>query len=260
MDYARFSVSCFHPGICAQAFLLSFFAILGTLASLPAQADGGTGKSLCPSKLSQPGINDNPAGQPRHDWAGLTIPATIAPLKQLLQAQNWAAADRETRRMLAPELVSLSPPTNWVVTPLLIQAIDQAWLQASNSRFGLSVQARIWQEVKAAYPQNEEAAVNAFRDRVGWKLTTPRSEPDFISSDWRNESELTYALKAPVGHLPWAGVSDAVVRAIAIPPAGEHCGSCTTDAMQLRNEHFYRYLPQLFVKVQGAMAPTKSQP
>ncbi len=259
MSQACFSGSSFRQGICAQALLASLCAILGSLASLPTHADAGLDNPLNYTRLAQ-AVNDNPAGQLRQDCARQTIPETIAPLKQLLQAQDWAAADRETRRLIAPEFVSLRPPANWVVTSPLIQAIDQAWLQASNGRFGLSVQARIWQAVKAAYPQNEEAAVNAFRDRVGWKLTTPRSEPDFISSDWLNESELTYSLNAPVGHLPWAGVSDAVVRAIAIPPAGEHCGSCTTDAMQLRNEHFYRYLPQLFVKVQGALASTKSQP
>lgn len=129
--------------------------------------------------------------------------------------------------------------------PELIRAIDQMWLTASNGRFGLSVQLRLWQQALSEHPNNREAAVNAFRDRVGWRLAAPRAEVDFISSDWLNESELTYSLQAPEGHLPWTGVSDEVVQSIAIPPPGVHCGSCTTDAMQLCNERFYGYLPQL---------------
>ncbi|MBE9113014.1 GUN4 domain-containing protein [Nodosilinea sp. LEGE 07298] len=163
-------------------------------------------------------------------------------LKERLQAGDWAAADRETRRLLAPGSVSLSSDAR-LVQPELIRTIDQMWLTASNGRFGLSVQLRLWQQALAEHPNNRDAAVNAFRDRVGWKLAAPRAEVDFISSDWLNESELTYSLHAPEGHLPWAGVSDEVVQSLAAPEG--HCGSCFTDAMQLRNERFYSYLPQL---------------
>ncbi len=175
-------------------------------------------------------------------------------LQERLQAEDWAAADRVTRHLLAPWSASLPPfdplPADPVsLQPELMTVIDQMWLTASNGRFGFSVQRRLWQEVLAAHPNNGHAAVDAFRDRVGWKLAAPRAEVDFISSDWLNESELTYSLQAPEGHLPWAGVSDAVVQAIAVPPAGVHCGSCTVDAMQLRNEHFYKYIPQLMERV-----------
>lgn len=177
----------------------------------------------------------------------------LAALQARLQAKDWAAADRETRRLLAPDSVSLPPFQPTSVSPPLIRAIDQMWLRASDGRFGLSVQARLWQAARAAHPNNNEAAVNAFRDRVGWKLKTPRAEEDFISSDWLNEAELTYTLQAPKGHLPWVGVSDDVVQAIAVPPPGVHCGSCTVDAIQLRNDRFYRYLPQLMQRVQAAL-------
>ncbi len=173
-------------------------------------------------------------------------------LRERLQAEDWAGADLETRRLLAPESVSLSPSDPALVSPDLIQAIDQMWLTASDGRFGLSVQLRLWQEALADRPNDNEAAVNAFRDRVGWKLAAPRAEVDFISSDWRNESELTYSLQAPEGHLPWVGVSDAVVRGIAVPPEGFHCGSCTIDAMQLRNERFYGYIPRLMERIKSS--------
>lgn len=181
------------------------------------------------------------------------IDEQLAVLQDRLQAGDWAAADRETRRLLAPESVLLPPFDPALVQPELIRAIDQMWLTASNGRFGLSVQLRLWQEALADHPTNQEAAVNAFRNRVGWKLTAPRAEVDFISSDWLNESELTYSLQAPEGHLPWAGVSDEVVQSVAVPPPEVHCGSCTVDAMQLRNERFYRYIPQLMEQVELAL-------
>jgi len=180
-------------------------------------------------------------------------------LQERLQAEDWAAADRETRRLLAPESALLPPFDPVLMQPELIRVIDQMWLTASNGRFGLSVQLRLWQQALADHPNNSEAAINAFRDRVGWKLAAPRSEVDFISSDWLNESELTYSLQAPEGHLPWGGVSDEVVRSVAVPPPEEHCGSCTVDAMQLRNERFYRYIPRLMERVELSLDSPVSQ-
>ena len=184
----------------------------------------------------------------------VAIDEQLTLLQERLQAEDWAAADRVTRRLLAPGSTSLPPFDPLPFDPVLLQpelmnAIDQMWLTASNGRFGLSVQWRLWQEALADHPNNGEAAVNAFRDRVGWKLAAPRAEVDFISSDWLNESELTYSLQAPEGHLPWAGVSDEVVQTVAVPPAGVHCGVCTVDAIQLRNEHFYIYIPRLMERM-----------
>lgn len=193
---------------------------------------------------------------PDDDWAEVPADEHTAVLRQLLRGQNWAAADRETRRLLAPYSVPYeTPPEALTLTPELVRAIDQAWLAASDGRFGLSVQLRLWQAAQAAHPNDRDAAVNDFRDRIGWKIPAPRQEPDFISSDWRNESELIYSLQAPEGHLPWAGVSDAVVQDLATPGPGEHCGSCTIDAMYLRDGRFYGYIPSLFSTLQQAMNP-----
>ncbi|WP_346294171.1 ankyrin repeat domain-containing protein [Sphaerothrix gracilis] len=192
---------------------------------------------------------------PGDNWADVPTDEATAVLRQLLQAQNWAAADRETRKLLDPYSVPNPAVETLIVTPELIRAIDQAWLAASDGRFGLSVQLRLWQAAQADHPNAPDAAVNAFRDRVGWKIPAPRQETDFISSDWRNESELTYSLQAPAGHLPWVGVSDAVVQDLATPGPGEACGSCTIDAMALRNGRFYGYIPSLFSTVQQAMNP-----
>ena len=173
-----------------------------------------------------------------------TSNTNLQPLQEYLTAKNWALADQETRQLLSSsDLVS---GARTAANPLtLLREIDQAWLTASDGRFGFSVQYKLWKAAEAAHPNDETAVVNAFRDRVGWKLAAPRTENDFISSDWLNESELSYSAQAPTGHLPWAGVSDANVQALAAG-AADGCGSCTTDAMQLRNERFYTYLPQLF--------------
>jgi hypothetical protein len=190
---------------------------------------------------------------PETEDRDLAVDPLLSELRERLQAQHWAGADRETRRLLAPESVVLPPFDQAVVSPERIRTIDQLWLTASGGRFGLSVQLRLWQAARAEHPTHPELAVNAFRDRVGWKIAAPRSEVDFVSSDWRNESELTASLAAPEGHFPWVGVSDAIVQYVAVPPEGFHCGSCTIDAMQLRYERFYRYLPELMNRVEVAL-------
>jgi len=179
------------------------------------------------------------------DWETLIQPTNpkLIKLQQLLQEKKWAAADQETRQLLQDLRT---------VPNSLIQGIDRAWLTASNNRFGLSVQSKIWRESVAKYPKDNQAVTNAFRDRVGWKLTQPRKEMDFISSDWLNESEINYSATAPIGHLPWAGISDASVYDL-LQEVVNGCGSCTIDAMQLRNERFYIYMPTLFDRVRIAL-------
>jgi WD40 repeat protein len=185
-----------------------------------------------------------------------TTTSVLEPLQQVLKAKKWALADQETRRLFDPSSVAIEPLPEIKLTPELIRSIDQAWSDASNGRFGLSVQARIWQEVKQQLPNDERAAIDAMRDRVGWKLTQPRVENDFISSDWLNENEINYSSSAPVGHLPWVGVSDKVVQDIAVPDDGESCGSCTIDAMALRDSRFYIHLPRLMQRIQVALPAT----
>ncbi len=169
----------------------------------------------------------------------------VAKLQQFLKAKQWAKADQETRLLIS----DLSKVPN-----SLIQAIDRVWLNESDNRFGLSVQAKIWRESMAKSPKDSQKATNIFRERVGWNLTYFREQSDVISSAWLNESELNYSAQAPIGHFPWAGVSDAEVAKL-MAGVVDGCGSCTTDAMQLRNERFYSYLPQLFDRVRIAIRP-----
>jgi hypothetical protein len=182
-----------------------------------------------------------------------TIAAKLAPIQTQLNAQKWADADRETRRIFDPRSVDIRSQDISKPTAEMIYAIDQAWLEASDGRFGLTPQLQRWKQLMTKKPSDREATVNAFRDLVGWKMTQQRAESHPTDSDWRNESELNYSLKAPIGHLPWVGVSDREVLDLAAPDDGESCGSCTIDAMALRSTRFYGHIPQYFEQIEAAL-------
>lgn len=170
-------------------------------------------------------------------------------LQSLLAAQNWQAADQETRRILEPYggLYSQSAHT---IPVEMIQTLDQLWREASNERFGLTVQQRIWEEAQAQHPNDVNAAVKAFGDRVGWTRTTDPGDYQFVAPDWLTETELNFSRSAPEGHLPWAGVSWEIVSNIVQEPG---CGSCATDALYLQGERFTQYIPALYGRVETVL-------
>ncbi|MFM7908322.1 MAG: GUN4 domain-containing protein, partial [Microcystis sp.] len=62
----------------------------------------------------------------------------------------------------------------------------------SGGRFGFSVQAKIYRELGGTREYNERVW-NAFGDRVGWR----------VNNSWIYEwRDVTFDLKAPLGHLP----------------------------------------------------------
>lgn len=182
-----------------------------------------------------------------------------APLRSYLAAKNWQAADQETRRLIDRWIapgggVSFTPLASNIPADAL-QTLDRLWLEASNGRFGFSVQQRIWQEVAAQQPNNREAAVRAFGRRVGWLRPVPDGN-NFTSPDWFTQPELTYTLNAPAGHFPWPGVNQSIIQNIL---GSESCGSCTIDAMYLQNDRFFAYIPALYDRVRVALS-TPAQP
>jgi hypothetical protein len=184
-----------------------------------------------------------------------TVATKLAPIQTQLNTNKWADADRETRRIFDPQSVDIRSQDLSKPTPEMIYAIDQAWLEASDGRFGLTPQLQRWKQLTAKKLSDQDATVNAFRDLVGWKMTQQRAESHPTDSDWRNESELNYSLKAPIGHLPWVGVSDREVLDLASPDNGESCGSCTIDAMALRSTRFYGHIPKYFEQIEAALNP-----
>ncbi len=105
------------------------------------------------------------------------------PLRDLLAAKNYKAADGETRRVMllvakaATQMQQPFPCTD-------LQTLDRLWVRHSEGRFGFSVQRYIYGAVKGDYHQ--------FGDRVGWRK----------KGQWLNYHDLRFDLQAPAGHLP----------------------------------------------------------
>lgn len=153
----------------------------------------------------EPGIpegSDNPDTSPSTDSSseptanGVTI--NVEPLRELLQAGNWREADAETYRLLVA--AGDEDKNGWLSTSEVealscddLRAIDQVWLEASDGKFGISVQVRIWWEVARTtkYEGLWERWVE-FADRVGWR----------INNAWIAVDEVTFDTTPPAGHLP----------------------------------------------------------
>ncbi|MFB2838336.1 GUN4 domain-containing protein [Floridanema evergladense] len=119
-------------------------------------------------------------------------------LQNLLAAEKWGEADRETARImlkiakreeegrLISEDMRAFPWEN-------LRTIDQLWVKCSNGRFGFSVQQKIWLKI-GGKPDYDYKVWKEFADRVGWYV----KEKD----DWFGN--LNFSQNAPIGHLPWS--------------------------------------------------------
>ncbi len=178
----------------------------------------------------------------------------VSELRSHLTAQNWAAADAETRRILDrwihPGSDILSTPQAANIPPEVLRTLDQLWVEASSGRFGFSVQQRIWADISAQHPPDANIVAKVFGDRVGWTRPSGMEDPTFIAGEWLTEREINPALDTPVGHLPWAGVSWEQIDRIL---SAQSCGSCTIDAMYVQGERFNQYLPLLYNRVETAL-------
>ncbi|MHC5739844.1 GUN4 domain-containing protein [Nostoc sp.] len=93
----------------------------------------------------------------------------------------WAAR-REKQGVLNTESIKRFSCTDF-------RTIDNLWRQYSNGRFGFSLQMRIWQKIT---PQDPEE----FASKIGW-INYDKS--------WVKYNDLTFDLRAPIGHLPTGG-------------------------------------------------------
>lgn len=110
-------------------------------------------------------------------------------LRDLLADRNWYAADEMTKAIMltianreAEGYLRASDIEKFPASELV--AIDRLWTEASEGRFGLSVQQRIWHEVCENYTD--------FGDRVGWHR----------AGSWICDDQVNYTSEAPKGHLP----------------------------------------------------------
>ena len=120
-------------------------------------------------------------------------------LRNLLAAQNWFEADKETINLILDiagrEIEELSPEDIQQFPCNELRVIDQLWSKYSLGRFGFSTQLRIYQEVGGdlgATIEQDQQLVEKWGDRVGWR----------DSNRWKKCSELDYTLNAPVGCHP----------------------------------------------------------
>ncbi len=112
-------------------------------------------------------------------------------LRDFLKAGQWFEADEETLAVILK--VALREKEGWLDKKSIenfpctdLRTIDQLWVKYSDGRFGFSVQKRIWESVDKDYEK--------LGDRVGWRKT----------KEWLLYSQITFDIKAPLGHLPKA--------------------------------------------------------
>jgi hypothetical protein len=129
-----------------------------------------------------------------------------SPLRALLAAGEWHAADLETRRLLIAEadtggFAGIDPSEAATVECDLLRSIDEAWSEASEGRFGFSAQARALAVARnRSLPRSD--TWRAFGRAVGW----------VDGREWLEEDALSYEADAPAGHLPWVPGTGTVVN------------------------------------------------
>jgi hypothetical protein len=132
-------------------------------------------------------------------WQGQPIDFT--PLATPLANRNWAAADQAMLqivtalgRQAAPFPTLLGQPLDQTAIARFrcdeLQKLDQLWQQASQNRFGLTAQLRIWRDsqLKRLFSDGDRMAV--FVRKVSWLDGQGRGPRVFSKLD------------APPGHLP----------------------------------------------------------
>jgi GUN4-like len=143
---------------------------------------------------------NNPPVQPPCDGLVLgTLGRRTLNLQQLLQQQQWQAADLETKATLLEisqrqqagflrvEDLEKIDCTAW-------RSIDNLWRNYSNNHFGSSVQARLWQSVGGTSAPDWDAWCR-FGLLTGW----------YTGERWLHWNDVEFSLNAPRGHLPRNG-------------------------------------------------------
>lgn len=127
-------------------------------------------------------------------------PKLTTTLRDLLVSERWKEADQETLRIMLN--VTNREQEGWLNVASIhnfpredLRAIDQLWVEYSNSRFGFSVQQRIWKSVGGNLKANDKI-YEAFGDCVEWR----------VHKNWLQINELTFNSSAPTGHLPAVAV------------------------------------------------------
>jgi serine/threonine protein kinase len=156
----------------------------------------------------------------------------LSELKEALTFGQWQEGDRLTNKIILElaakdKIAKLTAADISQISCEVWIAIDQAWMQASNNRFGWTVQKQIWQEIGGKLIYNEDTywqfadTYERFANYIGWRK--PRWLNLGLSPKiWRKYENLIFAIHAPCGHLPslvfWEGFNlvDAVFYRLEI--------------------------------------------
>ena len=122
------------------------------------------------------------------------------PLRDMLAAEKWEEADKETIRLIADiagheDLEEFRPDEVQYFPCVHLQVIDNLWLTYSKERFGFSIQVRIYQEEGGNIETTIEQDSNIIKrwgKRLGWRA----------DNRWRKCDELDWTLDAPLGCHP----------------------------------------------------------
>ena len=132
-------------------------------------------------------------------------------LRQLLKAGQWQEADQETRICMEQALETDDWSKIYSQKLLLtfpcadLKTIDRLWVQASQGRYGFSVQKEIYVKCGAKLDGNYpgDKIWEKFADEVGWR----------VDGSWLSYSGFNFSGTAVPGHLPriklrfaWVGV------------------------------------------------------
>lgn len=113
----------------------------------------------------------------------------FADLENLLSTNNWEEADAETARIMI-RFSGDETETQFVYENIsdfpcgILLEVDALWLKYSRGKFGFRVQKEIWNRSRRRFEN--------FAVKVGW----------CINGTWLQDSDLTYDISAPSGHLP----------------------------------------------------------
>lgn len=153
------------------------------------------------SPTPEPTPTESPTPEPNDN-----IKQQIKRLEYLLSNGRWKEADQQTDRVMrmiaVPQAEDFYDHKKAWIEPEKIanlpcgtlQTIDKLWVNASNGRFGFSVQRNLWQSVGGVPDATKGGSTyNDLAEEVGWR-DNDKWLPGY--------NALTFDLSAPSGHFP----------------------------------------------------------
>ncbi|XP_044498479.1 tetrapyrrole-binding protein, chloroplastic [Mangifera indica] len=149
-------------------------------------------------------------------------PISFDLLEQHLSDQNFHQADEETRRLLIVLAGESAQKRGYVffsevqfIAAADLKAIDELWRSYSDSKFGYSVQKKIWQKVNKDFTR--------FFLKAGWMKKLDTEVEQYNYRAFPNEFMWELTKETPEGHLPLTNAlrGTQLLRSILSHPAFE---------------------------------------